>query len=112
MPWPNFHITISGSADAALWYSHEMSTEYSSAQTAFVVDGVPNRTQASKLPITEAAARVIEMRSYMAVDEQYKDKYYDAAQFYGGINADRHFRFVVRHHLTEQLLHEDAQGMR
>jgi hypothetical protein len=38
-------------ADAALWYSHEMATEYINAQSAFVSDGVPNRTSASKLPI-------------------------------------------------------------
>ena len=98
--------------DAALWYGHEMATEYYNAQSLFNSDGVPNRTDSAKLPLSEAIARMQEMFKCQRVDEQRKDNYLDVQLFYHEVMADRCFRFILRHHLKDQLDREDAQGIR
>ena len=99
-------------ADVAVWYGTEMSTEYYRAENALLSDGVANPTEAAKLPITEATARFYEMADCQSVDAQRRNNYFNARVFYLNIVADRYFRYVLRHHLKDQLLREDAQGIR
>jgi hypothetical protein len=99
-------------ADIAVWYSADLTNQYTAAQIALVNNEVPNRTETNKLPIKELLARLQEMAQCGSVDEGAISKYYDAMSFYHTVIADRYYRFVYRHHLKDQLEREDAQGIR
>ena len=99
-------------ADVAVWYNTDISTEYYDAQRLWDTDKVPNRTDIAKLPIQEATARQGEMLDCTKVDEEKKEIYFKASDFYYDILADRVMQFMVRHKLWDQFRKEDAAGQR
>jgi hypothetical protein len=101
-------------ADVAVWgdSSMEMETEYNKAQTAFVNDNTPNKTDTAKLGLDEIIARQGEMANCMKVDRPSFNRYYDTQQFYHSILMDRLFDFIKRHNLMEQVKLEDSRGER
>ena len=99
-------------ADVSLWYNDEMGLEYSKAQLAWIRDRVPNRTDAARLPLTEVDARTVELLECVQVDRDRHERYLEAKTFYNEVSADRYFRFLVRHHLVQQMRREDEQGSR
>ena len=98
-------------ADVALWYSTQLSTEYHRAQTDWITDQIPNRTAIAKLPLSEVSARLQEMGDCWSVDN-HEEKYFKAMDLYDSAFGGRYIRFVRRHHLEQQLLSEDEQGLR
>jgi hypothetical protein len=98
-------------ADVALWDSREDRTEYMRAETVFLTDGVPNRTKISKLALTELIARLDEMNDCANMMPR-DDRYHAVADFYHDVMMERYFRFVLRHQLRDQVIKEDAQGIR
>jgi hypothetical protein len=99
-------------ADVAVWYGAEMATEYNNAETAWVRNVIPNRTEAAKLTIKEVIARQNEMTQCMKVDEEKLELYFSAQDFYHGIHCDRVMRFIDRHGLRGEFQKEDAAGKR
>jgi hypothetical protein len=99
-------------ADVAVWFSREIFKEYESAEIAFLRDDVPNRSEIAKLPLSEVTERAQEMLKCMSVDKKDLDTYTNAQDFYQNVIYERYFRFVLRHHLKDQLMREDAQGLR
>jgi hypothetical protein len=99
-------------ADAALWYSRGIANAYNTAETAHVTDDVPNRTEIAKLPLPEINERTSELGKCFVVDKDNSDTYCVAQEFYHSVLTDRYLRFVWRHHLKDQLMLEDAQGIR
>jgi hypothetical protein len=99
-------------ADVAVWGDSSMETEYNKAQTAFVNDNTPNKTDTAKLGVDEIIARQNEMIDCMKVDRPQFNSYLDAMQFYHSVIADRLFDFISRHSLWDQVRLEDAQGKR
>lgn len=99
-------------ADVAVWGDEKMQTEYLDAETAFIKNGTPNKTDVAKLPFGELQARIMEMGDCMKVDPQRLEKYHDALAFYHSVGGDRLFRFITRHILWPQFNLEDAQGKR
>jgi len=99
-------------ADVALWYDHAAASEYLNAETAHISENSPNRTPAARLPLREIVARELEMGDCMKVDAIRRERYLQAIDFYDRVSADRYRRFVRRHKLEQQLLREDAAGLR
>jgi hypothetical protein len=99
-------------ADVAVWYSNEIATEYMNAQTAWVTDGKPNKTEGGKMSFTEATARMHEMFECQLVDKGKVGLYHEAGTFFYGIYADRAIDFIERHHLWAEFRKEDAEGLR
>jgi hypothetical protein len=99
-------------ADVAVWGDSSLRTAYNEAQTAYVTNQTPNKTDVAKLDFQEVNDRQSEMIICTKVDTQNFDKYFDAMGFYHSVLADRLFNFVTRHNLWAQLKSEDAQGMR
>jgi hypothetical protein len=99
-------------ADYALWYSTEISEQYSSAQSRWLSDGVPNRTEQALLDMAEISARADEMGKCAKTDREKSSAYYDASEFYDEIFTQRVERFITRHHLNQQMIDEDKKGLR
>ena len=99
-------------ADIALWYDRATATEYLNAETAYISENSPNRTPTARLSLREIVARELEMGDCMKVDATRQERYLQAIDFYDRVSADRYRRFVRRHKLEQQLLREDATGLR
>jgi hypothetical protein len=99
-------------ADAALWYGTGEATEYLKAETLHKSDGIRNPTPVAKLSLIEVKARATEMFDCSRVDQSKSNDYAEAANFYYIVMVDRYGAFIRRHHLMEQLMREDAQGLR
>jgi hypothetical protein len=99
-------------ADVAVWYSTEMSTEYSNAEAAWMSDHIPNRTALGKMSVREALARMGEMYTCEEVDAAQSDLYHKAGNLYFGIYTDRALSFLSRHNLMKQFQQEDDAGKR
>lgn len=99
-------------ADAAVWYDRDAATEYLKAETLHKSDNVKNLTPTAKLALIEVKARASEMFVCAKVDEPRSQSYLEAADFYYIVMVDRYGDFIRRHHLMEQMMREDAQGLR
>jgi hypothetical protein len=99
-------------ADAALWYDRDAATDYLKAETLHKSDNVKNLTPAAKLSLAEVKARATEMFDCARVDEPRYQNYLEAADFYYIVMVDRYGAFIRRHHLMEQMMREDARGLR
>jgi len=97
-------------ADLALWYNPDEFTEYLNAQTAFLIDGTPNKTKLSRLSVVEVSARHEGMGKCWSMT--HRDTYHDADNSYMSIFTDREHDFIVRHKLWDQFRTEDAEGKR
>jgi hypothetical protein len=98
-------------ADAALWGEADPIIAYQNAQTVFDYEGKPNRTELSRLPLTEIKGRIIEMVDCRTVDNN-DERYTPVYTFYSEMMADRLRGFIIRHNLMNQVLAEDAAGKR
>jgi hypothetical protein len=98
-------------ADVALWYNTQLYTEFRLAQKDWFADQIPNRTDIAKLSLSEIGMRVREMGECWSVDN-HEEKYLKAMDLYDTAFTGRYIRFVRRHHLEQQLMSEDEQGLR
>ena len=69
-------------------------------------------TAGAVLDDNEVQARIFEMGDCAKVDKAQFDAYREAQSFYYGVQTDRWGSFLRRNHLMDQLLAEDAQGLR
>ena len=99
-------------ADVAVWGNTDTLSEYAQAQSAFVRDGIPNRTGIAKLSWTELTGRVSEMADCSKVDPQQAVRYSTAWLLYTTVESNRVNNFMTRHDLWSQFKEEDAQGKR
>ena len=97
-------------ADLALWYDRDEFTDYLNAQTAFLLDGTPNKTKLNRLSVVEVVARHEEMGKCWSMT--HRSIFHDADMDYMNIFTDREHDFIVRHNLSNQFRAEDAEGKR
>ncbi|MFZ0737759.1 MAG: hypothetical protein WBL70_12565 [Candidatus Acidiferrales bacterium] len=98
-------------ADLAVWYSLDMDSEYTIAETART-EKTPNETEVNKLFLPEIFARTHELGECMEVDSSRRHEYFRASSFYAGVVSSREHSFLVRHNLIGQVAREDAEGER
>ncbi len=100
-------------ADVAVWGDSEAQLENAKAQLAFMKNGTANKTDVNRLSIQELAERTSEMLDCMKeVPVTEAKDYEDVVSFYGTIDGDRAYNFIVRHGLHDRFLLEDRQGKR
>jgi len=99
-------------ADAAVWGDTRAETDWYSADSDFLENGVPNRSTLDKLSLKEIRSRVREMSQCQAVDPAQEDSYQARMRFYGDMLKTRYRDFILRHHFLSQLEQEDAAGKR
>jgi len=99
-------------ADVAVWSSSDLKADYYNAETDSIKNKTPNRNELNLLPLTEIRARMSEMQKCREVDPNREDSYLKAEGFYYDVQAERWYRFLVRHQLLAQFEREDAAGKR
>jgi hypothetical protein len=97
-------------ADMRLWSSQM--TDYWIADTARMKSGTPNKSEVMGLTIRQLSERSSEMLECISVDPSGRDDYKQEASEYNAAYNDRFERFIVRHHLMDQVLKEDKAGIR
>ena len=99
-------------ADAAVWGDTDIRIEFENAETAFLRNGTPNRTDVNRLAAEEVRARITEMAQCEKVDAPRITQYGDVASFYNEVFSARMFNFISRHDFWPQFKLEDSQGKR
>lgn len=97
-------------ADMRLWSSQM--DDYLIAETARIKSGTPDKSQVIGLTMTQLNDRASEMVECVAVDPSGQVDYRQEASEYNDAYRDRFERYIVRHHLMDQVLKEDEEGLR
>jgi hypothetical protein len=97
-------------ADMRLWSSQM--DDYLVAETARIKSGSPDKSQLMGLTMRQLNDRASEMVDCVAVDPSGQVDYKEEASEYNDAYRDRYERYIVRHHLMDQVLKEDEEGLR
>jgi hypothetical protein len=106
-----------------IWYNDSVVKQYENAHNDLVLNDKQTPSTVGSLPIPELLTRKNEMEFcsmrwqdppnlYEEPDNHEQRMYKDAASFYSEVLTGRFFRFIERHKLYEQMMKEDAEGMR
>jgi hypothetical protein len=93
-----------------LWSSQM--DDYLAADTARINSGTPNKSEITKLTMAQLIDRAGEMAKCVVVDPTGQADYKQTASDYNSAYSDRLERFIVRHHLMDQVFKEDQAGLR
>jgi hypothetical protein len=99
-------------ADQAAWGNKQDQLEYARQELELSKNGTKDTSPAAAPSYEELLSRRREMITCANVDPLNVEKYIDVGNFYAQVAGDRFENFVVRHHLMQQFLHEDAAGVR
>jgi hypothetical protein len=99
-------------ADQAAWGNKQDQLEYARQELELSKNGTKDTSPAAEPSYEELISRRREMITCANVDPPNAEKYIDVDNFYTAVSGDRFENFIVRHHLMEQFLHEDAAGSR
>ena len=97
-------------ADMRLWSAQL--DDYEQKETARIQSGFPNNSIASGWTLPQVTNRAKEMMTCTVVDRWYALEFTKTEGRLRQVYMNRLVRFVQRHNLMQQLLQEDADGLR